>query len=620
LTPAPAGLHPGWRPERAWQHLQTDFGGGLGFLNTWASWRQDEARPGLLHVVALLAAAPEAQDLLSQVHAPTLGPLATELGLQCRGLLPGVHRLSFEAGQVLLTLLVGQPWAVLREQELQFDSIEAEATYAPEEGHTRPWLQQLARCCKRGTQLRLSWPSASDRRAWGTWSEQLQACGFRIDSDGHETPTLQAEFAPAWQARNRHTSRPKGLQPPGRCTVIGAGLAGAACAASLARRGWQVTVLDRQGPAAGASGLPVGLMAPHVSPDDSPLSRLSRAGLRATLHQARLHLQHGQDWAATGVLQRRLTPGAGALPPNWPEAGRHWSEPASPASALHDAPGLPGDWSAQALWHASGAWIKPDRLIAAWLMQPGINLLTGHAHRLQRSPQGLWQVFDAAGQLLSACDTLIVANAHHAQALLQGLLPGLADARLSPPAGLADARLSPPAGLADAHGLGLQAIRGQVSWAMQAAGESLPPWPVNGHGSLVPNFAHGAGSAWLLGATFERDDTGCDLRAEGHAANLEKLRGLLPHSAASLEARFAAGQVQGWAGVRCAWRDHLPVVGPLASEQLPGLWLCTAFGSRGLSYSALCAELLAAWLHGEPLPLEPRLAQALRASRLLQAR
>ena len=72
--------------------------------------------------------------------------------------------------------------------------------------------------------------------------------------------------------------------------------------------------------------------------------------------------------------------------------------------------------------------------------------------------------------------------------------------------------------------------------------------------------------------------------------------------------------------MRCAWRDHLPVVGPLAPEQLPGLWLCTAFGSRGLSYSALCAELLAAWLHGEPLPLEPRLAQALRASRLMQAR
>ena len=34
-------------------------------------------------------------------------------------------------------------------------------------------------------------------------------------------------------------------------------------------------------------------------------------------------------------------------------------------------------------------------------------------------------------------------------------------------------------------------------------------------------------------------------------------------------------------------------------------------GSRGLSFAALCAELLVARLHGEPLPVEQRLADAL---------
>ena len=34
-------------------------------------------------------------------------------------------------------------------------------------------------------------------------------------------------------------------------------------------------------------------------------------------------------------------------------------------------------------------------------------------------------------------------------------------------------------------------------------------------------------------------------------------------------------------------------------------------GSRGLSFAALCGELLAARLHGEPLPVEQRLADAL---------
>ncbi|MCC2676506.1 MAG: mnmC, partial [Ramlibacter sp.] len=66
---------------------------------------------------------------------------------------------------------------------------------------------------------------------------------------------LKGIYAPAWE--------PKGLRPlnaiqSGHCVVVGGGLAGASVAASLARRGWQVTVLDADAkPAAGASGLPV---------------------------------------------------------------------------------------------------------------------------------------------------------------------------------------------------------------------------------------------------------------------------------------------------------------------------------------------------------------------------
>jgi tRNA 5-methylaminomethyl-2-thiouridine biosynthesis bifunctional protein len=39
-------------------------------------------------------------------------------------------------------------------------------------------------------------------------------------------------------------------------------------------------------------------------------------------------------------------------------------------------------------------------------------------------------------------------------------------------------------------------------------------------------------------------------------------------------------------------------------------------GSRGLSFAALCAELLAAQWHAEPLPLPATLAKALGTQRL----
>ncbi|HAC69599.1 MAG TPA: hypothetical protein DCP19_17625, partial [Pseudomonas sp.] len=51
--------------------------------------------------------------------------------------------------------------------------------------------------------------------------------------------------------------RPPRCQGPRTAIVIGAGLAGCATAASLARRGWQVRVIERHGaPAQEASGNP----------------------------------------------------------------------------------------------------------------------------------------------------------------------------------------------------------------------------------------------------------------------------------------------------------------------------------------------------------------------------
>ena len=72
------------------------------------------------------------------------------------------------------------------------------------------------------------------------------------------------------------------------------------------------------------------------------------------------------------------------------------------------------------------------------------------------------------------------------------------------------------------------------------------------------------------------------------------------------------------ARLRCAAYDRLPLAGPAgqSATDLPGLWVLTGLGSRGLTLSMLCGELLAARLHGEPLPLDARLAQALGTQRL----
>ena len=106
-----------------------------------------------------------------------------------------------------------------------------------------------------------------------------------------------------------------------------------------------------------------------------------------------------------------------------------------------------------------------------------------------------------------------------------------------------------------------------------------------------------------------------DLEVLRAARHQQRLQALLPGAALALQAAFAPTAVQAWAGVRCTAHDRLPIVGAINAAALPGLWVCTAMGARGLTRALLCGELLAAQLHGEPLPAEARLAQAMSVQR-----
>jgi tRNA 5-methylaminomethyl-2-thiouridine biosynthesis bifunctional protein len=163
----------------------------------------------------------------------------------------------------------------------------------------------------------------------------------------------------------------------------------------------------------------------------------------------------------------------------------------------------------------------------------------------------------------------------------------------------------------------LNAVRGQVSWAPHEDGAgALPPFPVNGNGHFLPRVPLVDRGAWITGSTYGRGDTGTDLRQGDDAENLRRVAEVLPRAAGVMQAAYDKGQVRSWSGVRCTSADRRP----LAGEVVPGLWISTAMGSRGLTFAALCGEWIAARLHGEPLPLENRLAQALAFSRQARPR
>ena len=358
--------------------------------------------------------------------------------------------------------------------------------------------------------------------------------------------------------------------------MVGAGLAGAAAAASMARRGWSVQVLDAAATAAaGASGLPAGVLVPHSSPDDNLLSRLSRDGVRATLQQAQALLVAGEDFEAGGVLEHHLD----GVPARQPasQASAVWNRPAD--AGQKDLAGL--DPAATAHWHEKAAWIRPARLVQAWLAQPGVELRCGARVAKLRRGAGGWQALDQDGLVLASGSLVIVAAAVGSALLVEGLT--------------------------------LQPVRGQVTWALHGATLRLPPVPVNGDGSFIPSVPTPHGPAWLCGASFERGATDPAPREADQQENLDRLRRLLPGISQQVDA--VRPTLQAWVGIRCASADRRPLVGPVDEQAHEGLWLSTAMGSRGLTFAALAGELIAARVHGEPLPLARKLATALDPAR-----
>jgi tRNA 5-methylaminomethyl-2-thiouridine biosynthesis bifunctional protein len=588
-----------WRGAGSWAILETGFGLGLNFLAAWQAWRDDAQRPALLHFASVEAHPVDASDLAASAAAyPELAPLAAELARAWTGLLPGVHRLAFEQGQVLLTVVIGEAPEALQHLDAAFDTLFLDG-FDPERNPVMWSEAMLAAAARR---LKPDARAASWCVA-GAVRERLAGCGFEVERAPGLPPKrhcLRAVYQPRRAEGGAVPTVARGLRAPHplaggarEALVIGGGLAGAAVAASLARRGWRITVLDAgAAPGAGASGLPAGLAAPHVSPDDSPLSRITRAGVRATLTRAAERLRLGQDWMPSGVLERRVEH-ARRLPPNpsWGEAGAAWSREARPdeLAAAH----LPD--GASALWHGLAAWVCPAALATAQLGLPGVRWLGGARVRaLVRREEG-WQALDDQGRRLAQAPLAVIAAGAQTPALLQA-----ADG---------DARVP------------FHALGGQISWGYldelpPQACALLPAAPVNGHGSFIHGAIGGDERArWFIGSTFERGAAEPSVTPAGHAANHERLVRLLPALGRSMAPAFAPSVARGWSALRATLPDRLPAVGPVDDSRWPGLWVCAGLGARGISLSVLCGELTAAWLHGEPLPLEPALAQRLATAR-----
>jgi len=522
-------------------------------------WRTDPLRSPHLHIIAL-----------------------------CGHLMPGMHRMPQSEPGLTVDLVNAPVEEALGQLAARVDLFRLRGMENAGEGFVR----SVARLASSDARLAGQGLSAPQIAA-------LEAQGFVFDP---VDPALNGGGMRGVRCARFASRKPRPPRPPAperRAIVLGAGIAGSAACERLCARGWQVTLVERhEAPAMEASGNRAGIFMPLLSRDDNIPTRLTRAAyLFALRHWARLGgIGAAIEGQACGVLQlardgdHAAVQRAIAAEVGYPKEFAEWLERPD-AESLLGLPAPDGGWLFR-----QGGWARPgsvcDALLAACGGRVEQRFGVGSVG-IERVDGRAWQVRDAAGKVVAHAPNLILANGAGAASIPQA------------------ARLP------------LTAMRGQVS---HVPAEMLPPLPVVlcREAYLTPP-SHGVCSA---GATYDLDPDPA-LSPASHAENLARLRGLLsdPHAA-------EGAPLQGRVGFRSIAPDRLPLVGRLpdfeaagSTERLrdvprhPGLYALLGYASRGLIWAGLGAELLAAQIEGEPLPLEMALVDALDPARfVLRAR
>ena len=598
----------GLAPHARFTIGETGFGTGLNFACAWALWDELAPPDARLRYVSV-----ERYPLASADIARTLGMWPELAGwrdallAQWSELASGWHRFVLGGGRVLLTILAGDVRTVLPRLDARVDAWFLDG-FAPAK-NPEMWqpdvLTQIARLSAAGATCATYTVAGEVRRG-------LEAAGFTVENTrgfGRKRDMLRGLLRTPlrlpWQAP--WFARPLPHRGERRAVVIGAGLAGTSTAASLAARGWSITLLDRHETlAAEASGNPQGALYARLSPYATALSELAMSGLEYTARLLPvLGLERGVDFDPCGVVQLEYDESERArqsrlADQGWPAGFLARLDRAEASARVGIAVPSGG------LLFPRAGWVRPPALCRALALHASVQVALGRGALGLRPTSDGWEVHDLTGPLASAPAVVIAASGASGTFGETAHLP-------------------------------LRLIRGQLTLVPESPGSRTLGTVLCGEGYIAP----AVDGAHSLGATHKFRDISTGVTAAEHAENLAKLAALAPALYAALRAdRLDPARLAGRAALRCSSPDYLPIIGPIVdatrfatvyaqlshdarleinmpSPWLDGLYVNTAHGSRGLATAPLSGEILTAYLDDEPAPLPGSVIEAVHPSRFL---
>ncbi|PKL95534.1 MAG: amino acid oxidase [Gammaproteobacteria bacterium HGW-Gammaproteobacteria-8] len=532
---------------------ETGFGSGLNMLLAAREFARRAPPDAFLALLSTELHPLTRVDLESALeHWPELEAFGRPLLQQYPAACPGFHRIRL-APNIELTLMFGDSTQMWQQQRCKVDAWFLDG-FAPDRNPAM-WNSKLCRVLAEHSRPGASLASFTVAAAV---RDALSAAGFALQRKpgfGRKRHRLEGCMPGVWAPRRIRR---------GHALVVGAGLAGASSARALAERGWTVTVVDAEGIAAAASGNRAGVVYTTPGGVATPQNRYYQSSYLHALGWFDRHaLQQLEIGAFNGVVQHLCKPRKRRRMEQALDSG-HW--PAQEIARLDD----------DRVLLVRAGFLQPPAWCRLLLQHPAIEFRQARLLQVHGGDSPRLEFDDPA---IGVADATVLCTAFPA--------PGI-------------------------QALPLRRIRGQVS-EVHATPDSRNWTRAECHeGYLTPaiNGPH------CVGATFDLDHDDPAPRAADDAANLGQLQRFLPERWRALggnATRIAAQRV----GFRVQARDYLPLLGPVPGMRntVSELWLNLAHGSRGITGTPLCADLLADAWSGLPGPVDQAIERALDPAR-----
>ncbi|TFH72429.1 bifunctional tRNA (5-methylaminomethyl-2-thiouridine)(34)-methyltransferase MnmD/FAD-dependent 5-carboxymethylaminomethyl-2-thiouridine(34) oxidoreductase MnmC [Gammaproteobacteria bacterium LSUCC0112] len=624
--------------QRRWQALdktehpgvfticELGFGTGLNFLSCWRLWQQTGCQQLRLHYISC-EMHPLAKSALTKAlqQWPDLSEFSAVLLQQYPDHSPGYHRIpmlcpsdksSYPHKQsIVLELYFGDALDLLNQQSNPAAKVDAWFLdgFTPTQNPalwSEEILDTIARRSRGGSTL-------SSYSVTGRVVRHLKSLGFDVQKRKGFGPKRHMLFAQKPQETSTIACTPRLIRT---AVVIGAGLAGATVARSLAARGIDVTVIEQSDEiATGASGNLQAIVQLRLNKQaDAQWQFHVQSYLYALRFYAHQDVVSGSapNWHPCGVLtlNSAYTNTRDAADA---ETLRHTYAhyPATILQALDAAQAseLTGfSVDEDGLWQAGGGWMNPKQSCITCLSHPLITVKTHTRVNRLVFDDDKWMVHgqsllrqSSADQPLMSADVVVIANSFAARTFEQ----------------TADMPVSP--------------LRGQVSHLAQNSLSADLKQIICSQRYIAPANVDGT---HCVGASYVKQNTDTEITTQEHLENIQKLGNV-----AVLLGIDQQMPVSGRAGIRGASRDYMPMAGAVPDNRLPegvyggallerrtakdmdddiprlpGLYLSTGHGSHGSVSCPIIAEHIAALICGEHSPLPQALSDVIDPARFIR--